>query len=222
VTHSNHRLGSPEELLRDWIIFNTDARPLDPKRHERYMQILTAHNPVCLACRRIEKDKTTRYRYVKGWEETKDAAKLPYSTLVEIGDLRDIKWGSAVYTNKKDVEAVVRELKEADLGISVVVSGLLGGVRSACEAAGFEPHTVNMSAGTYGRLELLPEARILEITSMCGHHMVSPYLVAHMAREVRARRLTLTDASMEMARQCTCNFFNVERCQELLQRLAEG
>ena len=179
-----------------------------------------AHDPVCLACRRVERDKTTRYRYVKGWEESRDAAKLPYSTLVEIGDLRDIKWGSAVYDDPSDVEAVVAELKEADLGISVVVSGLFGGVRSACEGAGIEPHTVNMSAGTHGRLELLPGAGILEITSMCGHHMVSPYLVAHMAREVRAGRLKLGEASVELARQCTCNFFNVERCEGLLAAIA--
>lgn len=215
MTHSLHRLGAPEALLRDWIVFNTDARPLDPRKHERYMRILAAHNPVCLACRRIEKDKTTRYRYVRGWEGTRDA-KLSYNTLVEIGDLRDIKWGSAVYSDLRDVEAVVAELKEADLGISVVVSGLFDGVRSACEAAGLEPHTVNMSAGAHGRLELLPGASVLEMTSMCGHHMVSPYLVAHVAREVRAKRLTLVEASVELARQCTCNFFNVERCRELL------
>jgi hypothetical protein len=222
VTHSNHRLGSPEALLRDWVVFNTDARQLDPRKHERYMEILAAHNPVCLACRRIERDKTTRYRYVKGWEWARDAAILPYSTLIEIGDLRDVKWGSAVYVDPNDVKSVVAELKEADLGISVVVSGLFSGVRSACEAAGIEPHTVNMSAGTYGHLELLPEGRILEITSMCGHHMVSPYLVAHMAREVRARHLTLSEASVELARQCTCNFFNVERCEGLLATITEG
>ena len=222
MTHSNHRLGSPEALLKDWVVFNTDARQIDPRKHERYMKILAAHNPVCLACRRIEKDKTTRYRYVKGWEKSRNTAKLPYSTLVEIGDLKDIKWGSAVYSDPSDVEAVVAELKEAELGISVVVSGLFGGVRSACEAAGIEPHTVNMSAGTYGRLELLPETRILEITSMCGHHMVSPYLVAHMAREVMAGHLKLQEASVELARQCTCNFFNVERCESILEIIAKS
>jgi hypothetical protein len=221
MTHSNHRLGSPKALLRDWVVFNTDPRPLDPRKHERYMEILAAHNPVCLACRRIERDKTTRYRYVRGWEATRNNDRLPYSTLVEIGDLRDIKWGSAVYDDPNDVKAVISELKEADLGISVVVSGLFDRVRFACEAAGMEPHTVNLSAGTHGRLELLPEARILEITSMCGHHMVSPYLVAHMAREVKAGHLKLVEASIELARQCTCNFFNVERCKDLLAAIAE-
>ena len=216
MTHSNHRLSSAESLLHDWVVFNTDARPIDPRKHERYMKILAAHNPVCLACRRMEADKTTRYRYVRGWEETRNSGKLPYSTLVEIGDLRDIKWGSAVYSDEKDVDAVVAELKEAELGISVVVSGLFGGVRSACEAASIEPHTVNMSAGTHGRLELLPDTSILEITSMCGHHMVSPYLVAHMTREVRTGHLNILEASIELARQCTCNFFNTERCQNLL------
>ena len=221
MTHSNHRLGSPEALIYDWVVFNTDARPIDPRNHERYMEILAAHNPICLACRRIEGDKTTRYRYVRGWEATRNNDQLPYSTLVEIGDLRDIKWGSAVYDDLNDVKAVISELKEADLGISVVVSGLFDGVRSACEAAGMNPHTVNLSAGTYGHLELLPEARILQITSMCGHHMVSPYLVAHMAREVKNGHLKLVEASIELARQCTCNFFNVERCKDLLATIAE-
>ena len=77
MTHSNHRLGSPVALLRDWVVFNTDARPLDPRKHERYMEILAAHNPVCLACRRIERqDNTLQIREGMGGNSEQCQARL--------------------------------------------------------------------------------------------------------------------------------------------------
>ena len=220
MTHSNHRRGSRESLMGDWIVFTTDARPLDPEKHRRFMDILSRHNPVGLATRRMEKDKTTRIRYVKGWDRGKDSGIFKSSTLDEIKAATGIKWGSAVYTSIDDVKAVLWELKEVDLGISVVFSGLFDKVHEACREAGTGPHTVNMSAETFGRLELLPEPKVLEITTRCGHHMVSPFLVRHLARAVKSGRMTAEDASVELAKQCTCNFFNVVRGAKMLKEYA--
>jgi len=221
MTHSNHRRGTRESLMGDWVVFTTDARPLEPEKHRKMMDILSRHNPVGLATRRMEKDKTTRIRYVKGWDKRKDSGIFKSSTLDEIKAERGIKWGSAIYTNYEDVKEVLKELKEADLGISVVFSGLFDKVHEACREAGTGPHTVNMSAETFGRLELLPEPKILEITTMCGHHMISPFLVKHLAKAVKMGRMTSEEASVEMAKQCTCNFFNVVRGAKLLQEYIE-
>jgi hypothetical protein len=89
-------------------------------------------------------------------------------------------------------------------------------VHEALKEAGKDPHTVNMSAESFGRVDLLPEPKILEITTMCGHHMVSPCLAKHLVEEVKKGRMTAKDGAVELAKQCTCGFFNVERAEKLL------
>ena len=207
--------------MGDWVVFTTDARPLDPEKHTRLLEILSNHNPVGLATRRMEKDKTTRIRYVEGWDRGRDSGAFRSSTLEEVKAMRGTRWSSAVYTDFEDVKAVLKELNEADLGISVVFSGLFDKVHEACREAGTNPHTVNMSGETFGKLDLLPEPKMLEITTMCGHHMVSPFLVRHLANRVKRGQMTAEDASVELAKQCTCNFFNVVRGNKLLKEYIE-
>ncbi len=216
MTHSNHRRGSRESLMGDWIVLSTDARPHDPEKQRRYVEILMSHNPVGLATRKYEGERRTRLRYVRGWDRSRDSGIFKSTSLEEMRAEEDLRWGSAVYTDPEDVKAVLRELKEADLGISVVFTGLFDKVHEACREAGTGLHTVNISAGSFGRLELLPDPKILEITTMCGHHMISPYLVKHLAQQIRRGRMTAADAAVEMAKQCTCNLFNVERAERLL------
>ena len=217
MTHSNHRRGDRESLMGDWVVFTTDARPHEPEKLRRYVEILMSHNPVSLATRRFEGEKRTRFRYVKGWDSDKDSGIFKSTSLEVMRETPDLRWGSAVYTDFEDVKGVLRDLKEAELGIAVVFTGLFDKVHEACREVGTGPHTVNMSAETFGRLDLLPEPRILEMTTMCGHHMISPYLVRHLIEQVRRKRMTAEDAAVEMAKQCTCNFFNVDRGAKLIE-----
>ena len=128
MTHSNHRRGTRESLMGDWVVLTTDARPHAPENLRKYVEILMRHNPVALATRRFEGDKTTRYRYVRGWDKSKDSGIFKGTTLEEMRGTPDLRWGSAVYTSFDDVKAVLSELKEADLGVSVTgVAGPTGG-----------------------------------------------------------------------------------------------
>jgi hypothetical protein len=202
-------------------VFTTDPRAHDPENHRKMIQILSKYNPVGLSAREIGKDKTIRYRYVKGWNKLKDSGIFESSKMEDILKKEKISWGSAVYTSYEDVKNVIKGLKKADLGISVVVTGILDHVHKACKCSGLEPHTVNLSAGTFGNLELLPEDKILEITTMCGHHMISPFLVKYLIEEIKKERLTYEEASVELAKQCTCNFFNVDRGIKLMKEYIE-
>ena len=214
MTHSNHRRGSRESLMGDWVVFMSGSRGVDPSKRAKFTEILLKHNPVGLST----SDLTTRrrLRYVKGWDSSKDSGIHKSATLEEIKSCKTLSGGSAVFADFEDVRAVIGELVEADLGASVVVSGIFDKVHGALKEAGKEPHTVNMSAETFGRVDLLPEPKVLEITTMCGHHMVSSNLVRHLAEEVKKERKTAEEAAVEMAKQCTCNFFNVERAKVLL------
>lgn len=217
MTHSNHRRGNQESLMGDWIVFMAGGgRGVELAKRAEFTQILLRHNPVNLTTTDTETSK--RSRYVKGWESRKDSGIHKSSTIEEIKACKTLGGGSAVYTSYEDVRAVINELVKADLGASVVVSGIFEKVHGALRESGKNPHTVNMSAETFGRIDRLPEPKILEMTTMCGHHMVSSNLVKYLATQVKAGSITAQAAAVEMAKQCTCNFFNVERARTLLEQ----
>jgi len=217
MTHSNHRRGSRESLMGDWVVFTSGAgRIKDRSKHRKQIEILMRHNPVGLGTSTLDGGSSRRLRYVKGWDRSKDSGIQKVYSLEEIKSHKDLGAGSAVYTNFEDVKAVLKELKEADLGFSIVYSGIFDKVFEACEEAGQGPHTVNLSAETFGKVGLLPEPKILELTTMCGHHMVSQYLVKHLCGQVKRGKMKAQDAAVEMAKQCTCNFFNVVRAEQLI------
>jgi hypothetical protein len=217
MTHSNHRRGSRESLMGDWIVFTSGAgRIKDRAKHRKQIEILMKHNPVGLSTSTMDDGSSRRLRYVKGWDRSKDRGIHKGYSLEEINDHKDLSAGSAVYTNFEDAKAVLKELKEADLGFSIVYAGIFDKVFEACKQADQGPHTVNLSAETFGKVERLPEPKILEITTMCGHHMVSQYLVKYLCGQVKRGKMTAQDAAVEMAKQCTCNFFNVAMAEQLI------
>ncbi len=127
-----------------------------------------------------------------------------------------------VFDNPDAIGAALAELKEADLGVSVVVSGLIDEVGRCCRDAGLALHTVEHSLGVMGKRERLPNADVVAIGSLCGHGMVSHNLIAKIADLVKARRLTIEAAVAYLAKPCTCGVFNPQRAEEILERLRVG
>ena len=141
------------------------------------------------------------------------------TTIDEVLNAPDTSMCNAIFVSKEDLSSALLELKKADLGISVVVSGIFNDVFEGCAGMDVGPHTVNMSMGTLGRTALMPEAPILEIVTMCGHSYVSPYLVEHMIERVKNGNISSKQAAVELGVQCTCNFFNVDRAEKLINNL---
>ena len=75
----------------------------------------------------------------------------------------------AVFSSTRDVASFLTDLKAEDLGISIVVSGLLDACRRIAARTGLKPHTVAVSLGIWGRDRDSPRA----ITSR-GHVDVRP------------------------------------------------
>ncbi|MEW6229807.1 MAG: hypothetical protein AB1700_17230 [Bacillota bacterium] len=123
---------------------------------------------------------------------------------------------ASVYDSKEKAEAALKELKEADLGLSVVVTGNRGAVFELLKNVGLRPHTVNLSLGCFGKTDKLPPPEILDITTMCGHGMVCPDHVSHVIRRVRAGKMTPEEAALDLARPCTCAMFNPKRAEHLI------
>ena len=125
----------------------------------------------------------------------------------------------AVFKNREPLKACLQELKERNYGISVVVSGLYYEVRKVCEEVGLTPHTVAHSLGIHGKTERLPDDLTLEITTMCGHGIVSSHLVKKMVEGIIEGRLTHSEAAREISRVCDCGVFNAYRAEKLLRNM---
>jgi hypothetical protein len=125
----------------------------------------------------------------------------------------------AVFKNRETMKACLEEIKNKDLGLSVSVSGLFDEVKKTCREIGLTPHTVQYSLGSIGKTELLPGERVLEITTMCGHAMVSPTLLSHLIKKIDKGKMTHAEAALELSRQCECGIFNSSRAERLLREM---
>jgi hypothetical protein len=145
-----------------------------------------------------------------------------YSGVAPDEVLESIRDGARVYCTfnsaEKLKEALIR-IKEADEGISIVVSGLTNQVREIGTEIGLNPHTINLSLGIHGRTDRLPPPDIRQFITMCGHGMVSPDLVRDVIRKVKTGKLSCWEGSLILAEPCTCGIYNPHRSEELLKEL---
>ena len=133
--------------------------------------------------------------------------------------VRDDSVHEFVFDNAAAVAEVLSELKVADLGLSVTVSGLMDGVNQCCRKAGLILHTVEHSLGIMGRLDRLPNTSIVDISSLCGHGMVSYNIIQKMIDIVKRQRLSPKVAAAYLSKPCTCGSFNPNRAEEILKRM---
>lgn len=205
MTHTLHRRGTPENLANDCVVFAMSAKGINEKdsadRMREFMRIAQRYNPVNMG------DMKTGNAYSVGAERV-------------IVDIKDTSIVHAVFTDFETVARVVQEVKEAELGMSVIISGLFDSARGCCQKTGLTLHTIEHSLDIWGKTEKLAPQDVLEITTMCGHGMVAANLVVSMAEDIKAGGLTPEDAAEELAKQCCCGIFNPVRAAELLKAMA--
>ncbi|MBU2546785.1 MAG: hypothetical protein KKB20_00105 [Proteobacteria bacterium] len=127
---------------------------------------------------------------------------------------------TAVFRDLDTAAALVAELKAQENGVSVVLSGLFDDVRDVCRRVGLTEHTTHVTAGVFGRTELLPEGLTLDITTQCGHALVSRHYVADLVKKIRKGKLTPREGAELLAKPCVCGVVNKTRTAEILDRLA--
>jgi hypothetical protein len=208
MTHSLHRQGTPENLQNDYVIFTMSAKGHNEAgsaaRMQEFLRIVRRYDPV-----NVGDMKTGNWFQVA---PDRIESRIQDTSIVH-----------AVFTDVDIVAAVLKEIQEADLGISVVVSGLLGPVREMCCKLGVTPapHTVEHSVGVWGKVEALPREEILQVSTMCGHGMVSFSLIEQAAADIQAGRSTPEEAAGKLSEPCVCGIFNPVRAAELLRRMAD-
>lgn len=158
----------------------------------------------------------------ENWGDVKSGSVLEYPVEEIKAKVTDRSRLRGVFTTRQQVVDFLKIIKEKDLGLSVVISGLLEEVLPACREAGVTPHTVNYSLGVWGKKELLPSQGVLAVTTMCGHHQIAPQLVEKKVEEVRKGRKTPEEAARELALYCPCGIFNQVRAGKLLEEQAKA
>ncbi len=135
-------------------------------------------------------------------------------------NIRENTVAHAVFRSEEDLVRFLNEMRETDVGLSIVVSGIFEHVHECCHKAQLEPHTVNTSLGIHGRTDKLPEQPVLEIATMCGHAMISYNLIRRAVSDIRAGSVTARDAARKLAANCHCGIFNWERAERILTAMA--
>jgi len=109
MTHSLHRMGSAENLDQEIIFVLTPSRGINSEGAEgkikKFLDIIVSNGPVHYG------DDRVGNQYTAG-----------YDKIVE--NLEGITNIHAVFNDFEKAKKVFREIVEADLGLSVVVSGL--------------------------------------------------------------------------------------------------
>ena len=205
MTHSLHRIGSDKK--EEIVFILTPSKGINSEGAEekikRFLDIIVANGPVHYG------DDRVGNKYTAGYDE-----------IVE--KLEGITNIHTVFNNLENAQKALKEIVAADLGLSVVVSGLFESAKACCKAADIEYHSIEHSLGIWGDKARLPDGKKLEILTMCGHGLVSANLIQYMVDAVRENEKTAQEAAEEMAQLCLCGIFNTERAALIIGGLAAG
>jgi len=151
MTHTLHRTGDSDSLLNDYIILAMPVKGVNKEgSKEKLVQILDIgiRNGAVNAG-----DTQSGNIYSVGLDGLKQR-------------MKDGAVLNLVFTNQEDVIRTLKEIKELNNGMSVVVTGLLEYTKECCEKAGLPWHTIARSLGVWGKTELLPSVEEGEIMTM--------------------------------------------------------
>jgi hypothetical protein len=154
----------------------------------------------------------------ENWGDVKTGPKLRYPIEEIKNNISDKSRIRGIFTKREQVVEFLKQIKAKDLGMSVIISGVLSEVIPACREAGVTPHSINYSLGVWGKKDKLPSETTLSITTMCGHHMIPPKFVDHIMKQVRKDKMTPEEGAKQLAEFCYCGIFNHIRCADIIAK----
>lgn len=202
MTHSLHRKGDSESLKNDFVFLCTPSKGRNSKgaskKLKQILSILLTANPTNIG-----------FYGVGSMADCLDTKAVADS-------LNDNSRLRCCFDERAKVEFVLEQIKEGDFGLSVVISGVIAEVLDIARGVGLTPHTINLSCGVLGNTDLLPEGPILEISTMCGHGMISHRLVSVIINKIKSGTLDVEKAVAILCKPCTCGIFNPTRARAIL------
>ena len=223
MTNTLHRFGAPETQRDDYIVFAMASRGINdagaPEKLQAFLRLAVKHGPVNVghAIKGGMYHASANLNPLAHWSRPETAD--PDAVVRSIDAPSTV---SAVFDDVAKVEALLKDLKAADLGISVNIASLADEANACCKRAGITRHSIEYSLGFHGDLNQLPDRHVLELSTMCGHGMLSHNFARKMIDMVRENRRTPRQAATYMARFCTCGIFNLTRATRVLEQARKG
>jgi len=206
MTHTLHRVGSEQSLLEDYVLLVMPSKDINHEgsgpKMRRFFEMALEAGAIKIGDARLG-NEYHQGSVDKVMENVEDRAVV-----------------QAVFKDQDSVIKILSALKEADLGLSVVVSGLFDRVGRCCREAGLERHTINQSLGRWGRTDKLPPQEIMALNTMCGHGMVTVGLIEEVIEEVREGGCSPEEGAERLFQPCMCGIFNPHRAANLLREAA--
>ncbi len=219
MTNTLHRYGTAESFDDDFIVFAIPARGINDgnavEQQRRFLEIARKHKPVNMG-------DASHGAIFHPSKELNPLVHWQRETAPDIeGVVQCVSCPStvaAVFDSQENVVAFIRELRQADLGLSINISAALDKAQECARRAGIERHSVEYSLGFFGQTDRMAERQTLELATMCGHGMLSFNFVRKLVEWVKQGRRTPEEASAAMARFCSCGVFNPARACRLLRK----
>jgi hypothetical protein len=223
MTNTLHRFGDAESFRDDYVIFAMCSKGRNDQdslpKLKRFLELAVPFKPVNLgdAIHGGALRPSKNMNPASHWN--RDTA--PDFQAV-ISGLTGPTTVAAVFDNRVAAEDFVKAVKDADLGLSINISTSVDGAEQCCFAAGIPRHSVGYSLGFEGATEKLPGSKVMMLSTMCGHGMVSHSLAKKLIDWVREGRRTPQQAAAYMTRFCSCGVFNPTRAARILEEVARG
>ncbi|HMM20684.1 MAG TPA: hypothetical protein PKA10_08075 [Selenomonadales bacterium] len=204
MTHTLHRRGSEESLKNDYVLLVTAAAGINHQgskaKLQRVLEVVWEMGPANIGSQHLG---TVLQGY--SLEEIKNS-------------LNEVPRVRCSFASREKMHAVIKRLKELDLGMSVTVQGPTADILEMCREFGIQPHSVNLSLDIWGKKDELPPEEILEFVTMCGHGLISQHLVKKVIEDVKKGKKTPKEAAVLIGQPCVCGIYNPERAEELLKK----
>jgi hypothetical protein len=205
MTHSLHRQGSEESLNKDYVFLCTPSKGIN---------------------NRGAKEKLLRVLDIVMATKPSNIGFYGHGSLLNNISISDVKESfndnsriRCSYDSKENIKETLRLIKSEDLGLSITVSGLIKEIKEISCELGLKPHTINISCGYYGKTNRLPSSKVLELSTMCGHGMISFDLVQDIILKLKDGEIDDEHAVHQLGKPCTCGIFNLTRAREILKEV---
>jgi hypothetical protein len=221
VTNTLHRFGPREDFKDDYIVFAMCTRGKNDAgaaaKLRTFLSICVKHQPVNIG----DGKKGGLCRPSQNLTPLAHWRRSDGTTVEEvINGITEPTTVSAVFDNPEKLTACLKDVKEADLGLSINIAAVTDSAHHCGVDAGIQRHAVEYSLGFIGRQTLLPEAQTLSLMTMCGHGMIASTFAQKMIEWVKTGRRTPRECTRYMSRFCVCGIFNPVRAERLLSRMA--
>lgn len=217
MTNTLHRYGSANSFRDDYIIF---AMPSVGKNDEgaieklrTFLKICARHSPSNIGASGMSSYQPSRdLKPTVHWSRETDP---DFESVIK--NVKKAGTAGAVFDSREKAVACLRDVIDADLGLSVNISTSVEGAKEAGHACGIPRHSVEYSLGFADPKDHLPGGQILELATMCGHGMVSFAMAQKMLDMVREGRRTPEQAVATLTRFCPCGVYNPSRALRLIE-----